>query len=764
MKSPSPRGWQANLSSVLLALILLLAAGLRFYALGASSLWSDEGNTWALVGRSFAQIARDAAADIHPPGYYWLLKGWTMAVGASAVGMRSFSALAGVGLVYVVYRLGLLLWPPRGEAQVRGVPALVAAVLVAVNPFLVYYSQEARMYLLLTLASAGLFWGVLAWFASTRRWHWALVGYGGAALLGLWTHYTFPVVMLAGGGGYLLLSMTRSGGLRTTWWPFTVTNLLVILAYLPWLATAIDRLRHWPTPTAVATPTAVLPLILQTILLGPLRNVPQPFWPWLLAAALLPLIGIILAGRQPRLRPLVLWGVAPLLLSVGAGLLTDAFLKFLLVSVPAWALLSAAVITVLPRRAPMALLISGGALLFAGRVLPAYYQTADVRDNYQGVAHYVAAVADPAHDLVLLDAPGQQEVWRYYDPGLPILALPQQRPPDVAATTAMLAAATKDRRTIYALFWATNEADPEGVVEGWLGRHAFQGLESWQGNLRFVTYSLPADLACAAVTPAPRFGEQIQLTARCQVATQATVAAGDVLLLGLQWQTTTPITARNKVTLQLLDGANQVIAQRDSEPAGGAAPTDRWQPRRPVMDNHGLALPVGTPPGTYRLIVALYDALSGVRLPVAGADHFPLGEVTVVRSERPFPVDLLPVQHRLEHRLGPVQLVGYSAHRRGMGHAPQTPLTPGDPVEVTLLWQAPDPLPRDWPPDLTFTLTLGSARVTSGLAGGGYPTAHWQAGEIVRAKVEVLYTGEESRPTLLVGEQELQLAPLPHTP
>ncbi|OUC08677.1 hypothetical protein RY27_07540, partial [Litorilinea aerophila] len=69
----------AWLEPALLAFLLLLGAGLRFYRLDASSLWSDEGNTWALMGRSVARIAQDAAANIHPPGYYWLLKLWSLA-------------------------------------------------------------------------------------------------------------------------------------------------------------------------------------------------------------------------------------------------------------------------------------------------------------------------------------------------------------------------------------------------------------------------------------------------------------------------------------------------------------------------------------------------------------------------------------------------------------------------------------------------------------------------------------------------------------
>ncbi len=139
--------------------ILLAAAFLRFYRLDASSLWSDEGNTWAMLGRTYSEIAQAAAADIHPPGYYWLLKLWSGIFGTSAWAMRSFSAVAGVLLVLVVERIGRLL---AAERAVKLWLPLLAALIAAVNPLLVYYSQEARMYMLLALAGAGLFWAMLA--------------------------------------------------------------------------------------------------------------------------------------------------------------------------------------------------------------------------------------------------------------------------------------------------------------------------------------------------------------------------------------------------------------------------------------------------------------------------------------------------------------------------------------------------------------------------------------------------------------------------
>ena len=85
-----PRTW------VLLVLVLLLAAALRFYRLDAQSFWHDEGNTARLVERSLHLIVEGAAGDIHPPGYYLLLRSWWLLAGSSEFALRSFSALCGV--------------------------------------------------------------------------------------------------------------------------------------------------------------------------------------------------------------------------------------------------------------------------------------------------------------------------------------------------------------------------------------------------------------------------------------------------------------------------------------------------------------------------------------------------------------------------------------------------------------------------------------------------------------------------------------------
>lgn len=767
--------------------LLALAALLRFYHLDGSSLWHDEGNTWALMGRSFGEIAAAAAADIHPPLYYWLLKLWSGIFGANAFALRSFSAVLGVLLVFLVQRIGTRAADYSGRSgQWLWLPWL-AAFLAAVNPFQIYYSQEARMYMLLAVEAAGLFWALLALLqpGASRR---AVAGFAllyvlcGAA--GLWTHYSFPIVLAAaviayaGVWGWRRYGRRRAvagmNSLPLSPARFVVLNLIVLALFLPWLPTAIERVLNWPQGGVEVGLGAGVVLTVRTLLFGPIRTLPEPLWPWLLAGALLPLAGIVALRRRPApALSFSFWLLLPMGLMFALGLFSPAFLKFLLVASPAWCLLAAAAPGLVtradstrsaPRSLPAVLAVGLVALFGLGvalAVLPGYYADPAARDNYRGVANFLALAGNPEEDLVVLDAPGQQEVWRYYDPGLPVLALPEQRPPDPAATEAALAAATRGRDTVYALFWATDEADPAGLVEGWLDRNAFPALDAWQGNLRFVTYRLPPDdMPCnaAGVT----FGGQMRLVEQCQPDSPQHIAPGAVALVRLVWAGEHPLTARYKATVQLLDERGQVVAQHDSEPGGGALPTDRWTPGEPVVDNHGLFVPPGTPPGRYRLVTAVYDPATGARLPAPGeSTAWSLGEIVVESPHGNVPLDLLPVQHRVNARLGPVTLVGYSAHKKDFAHAPETLLAPGDTAHYTFYWQAPDPLPPAWPADLTFTLSQGNQTLTAPLAGGSYPTSAWPGGAVVRGEFDLPYDPNGGAPSLKIGATARILEVLP---
>lgn len=195
--APSPAAARRPVAPWLaLAATVVLAAVLRFATLRTQSVWFDEAATWDLVHRSFGAMLRGVAhGESTPPLYYVLEWGWTRAFGDGEAGLRSLSALAGVLTVPVAYALGRR----AGGGLARA--GLAAAALVAVNPLLVWYSQEARSYALAVLLSAVAL--LLLQRAESDRRPRVLAGWALAAGLALATHY-FTAFVLAPQAVWLL--------------------------------------------------------------------------------------------------------------------------------------------------------------------------------------------------------------------------------------------------------------------------------------------------------------------------------------------------------------------------------------------------------------------------------------------------------------------------------------------------------------------------------------------------------------------------------
>lgn len=751
--------------------ILALAAGLRLYRIEAQSLWADEGNSAALAMRSLSRIAQDAAADIHPPLYYWLLHLWASLFGTSETALRSLSVVFGVATVYLIYLIGCRL---QGEST-----GLVAALVAAINPFLIYYAQEARMY-----AALG-FWSALALYTLTlivlrEGSNQLRPSPGLAALLvvalagGLYTHYTFPAIIAAINVLYLiwLWDSQRRGHIweRMAWW--WGLHLVALILFLPWLPIARRQLATWPQPQGAET-GQLLGAALVTLSLGPVGYA-QPQWPWniLFAAG-------ILFGLWPRMREArgrrehwLAWGIpflgmaAPIVLIATRGLFSEAYLKFLMAASPGFCLLLARGIMAVgeglskvrpirwrvtrqaryPRhvRIPAAQIAWFGLVavvigLVSGQALQRYYfDPAYARDDYRGIARYIEAVESEG-DRIILEAPGQQEVFLYYYRGnAEVHPLPRQRPPDRIALEAELAQITARPGRIFALFWAVEQADPERIVESWLARSAFKASEAWRGNVRFAIYAVP-DMTVSQERYSElswTLGDPPLIRLRGAGIGTASIASGEVLPLRLTWEALRPIAQRYKVSIQLLDSRQQVMAQRDAEPGAGMNPTTDWPVGEPQVDSMGILIQPGTPPGTYQVIAAVYDAISGERLMATDGeqvlDHIPLGEVTVVRPATPPSALSLSIQHPRDRALGPFTLMGFDLYKRGYSHMRDAPIAPGDLLHITLYWRA------DERPGRRYTIRLelgqGYSVVETDPVGDAYPTTAWQEGEVVRGE------------------------------
>ncbi|RME78262.1 MAG: hypothetical protein D6784_02655 [Chloroflexi bacterium] len=741
--SPKP----ASRTRLSIPLILALAAWLRFYRLAGQSLWSDEGNSAALAEHTFAEIARRTAFDIHPPLYYWLLKIWTAAFSSTEAGLRSLSAVLGVGLVWLVWRLGRRMFGPR--------VGLLAAALAAVSPFQVYYSQEARMYILLTLLAAVAVYTAHRYFDTAGPAFWPLAGYAAAATAGLYTHYAFPLVPLTVNLAALGHVWQNPADLRRKAAGWLAAQAVPAVLYLPWLPIAWRQVTTWPAERAAVDLPAALHTTAATLLFG-------LSWPWAtgwgltasLAALLLVSLTGIRRGQNTRRDLLLvwLWLLLPVVLTL--VIYSPAFLKFLLVAGPALALLLALSLVQLRRSLPglPGLVFSAAALaaLAGGSALALYHyytNPAFARDDYRGIVAFIKAVSGP-DDAVILNAEGQQDVFGYYYRQPPpaaakVYPLPRRRPLDQTATVQELAQIAARHRNVYAVYWAQHQADPQGLIEGWLNQNLYKATDRWYGNVRLVSYAgRQVEMNRRRQAVNVRLGEHIRLVEVALSGEQ--VVAGDILQVELTWQTDAALSEPYTVFVQALDGAGHLAGQRDASPA---TPTTDWTPAAAVVDRHGLFIEPGTPPGRYRLIAGLYHSATGQRLPQAGSrqDFVELGEIEVVRPEKPFPPEALRLQVRSRTPVGGATLLGYDLYKPGYRSTPETPLYPGDPLHVTLYWQAGETAASMSDQMVMAVETIWGQetglRLTAPPAGVDYPPRQWQAGEVVRAQFDLWLTG-----------------------
>ena len=231
-------------STVLWALAGLTALGLaiRFAGLGIQSYHHDEVITAArVIPGDFVDMLRQVKeSESNPPLYYVLAWAWAKAFGTGEIGLRSLTALFGAATIPVAYLIG------RELASER--VGTIAAAIVAVNPMLIWYSQEARSYALLV------FFGALALLFFVRALHRGrgrdLVFWGLASALALCSHY-FAVFAVAIEAVWLLIA------LRSRWrvvLPAVAAVLAVGLALLPLISaqvnpTHIGWIDHSPLPT-----------------------------------------------------------------------------------------------------------------------------------------------------------------------------------------------------------------------------------------------------------------------------------------------------------------------------------------------------------------------------------------------------------------------------------------------------------------------------------------------------------------------------------
>ena len=209
-------------TAFVLAVGLVIALGARIYRIGEFGLWQDEVFSLRTVRMPWGDMFASIIADVvHPPLFYILLKFWTAVGGESLVWLRCLPlifAFATIGALYLLCR----------ELNVSVREYALAILLIALNSYLIYYSQELRMYSILT------FWSVLSMWQFVRflrddssPWRFVSVLFVINLLL-VYTHYFGLLTIGAELGAVLLFG-------RQKLMPFIAQAAAVAACIAPWL-------------------------------------------------------------------------------------------------------------------------------------------------------------------------------------------------------------------------------------------------------------------------------------------------------------------------------------------------------------------------------------------------------------------------------------------------------------------------------------------------------------------------------------------------
>jgi mannosyltransferase len=246
-----------------LAVLALTALGfaLRWVSIDTRGFWLDEAITVSQASQSISGIIKTLSEGVHPPLYHILVHLWMTVFGRGEVAVRSFSVLVGVIAIPAAY------W--AGSRMYDRATGLISAGIVTLSPYLIWYSQEARMYSLLFLAgllsTAFLALAVRRNRASPERrggrfWLWA--GFLFWTLVGMFTHYFFTFLLIGQVAFYVFVVVApdvrrrrAEGTARTRWWR-------------PWgLFADVPTLGAWLTVHVVAG-LALLAWLLNSVFVG----------------------------------------------------------------------------------------------------------------------------------------------------------------------------------------------------------------------------------------------------------------------------------------------------------------------------------------------------------------------------------------------------------------------------------------------------------------------------------------------------------------
>jgi mannosyltransferase len=711
----------------LLVSLVFLAFALYTFRLDYQSLWYDEGFSVYLARMGLGEITSRTAHDIHPPFYYYLLHFWVLAFGSTEFSLRFLSAIFGVLTVPLMWAVGKRLLGENG--------GLLAAALVTVSPLFLWYSQEARMYTLVTflcLLSTYLLLRIVGGSAG-RVLLWAV--YVVTSVVAVYTHFYAFFVLGFQFLFFLCWWVSWSRGWVQQRWPTMVSLLVaqaaVVGAYLPWSGFVLQRygadVSYWQGTLRVGE---VLRKTLITFSTGHsvLEVLGQPIAVGYLLILVLALVMLTVKAARRRglvedadtaLMPMIEsrpWlTVLGLLLYLGLPCLLLVLIsyqrakfhpRYLMLSAPAFFLLIAGGLATLldlgrsragwGRRS--ALVVGCLCLCYLGvtsgyAVYNAYFDIDFLKDDFRSAARFIEEHKGQ-NEVVILSSGHFFPVFSYYYEGDDWYPIPDE--PTLSAENVLgyeladeLNRILPGRDGVWVLLWQHDVVDPVGFLTEMLGEEG--ELVPYEGGfwgLTLLHYVLPPEVSFSN-EPRPdhpvtiNFDDRVQLLGY-SVSTEEASTRG--LEVTLYWEALQALPEDYKVSLRLRDDNGHEWGGYDGRPTSLLYPTFRWSVGEKLFGTVGITPTVGTPPGSYELQASLYSDVDLVGLDVLDEQGTPSGTTATLGSVELFaghPASKADVQPLCTMEVAITREMALTGYELSASSA-----QPGDTLLLKLYWDA----------------------------------------------------------------------------
>ena len=621
---------------VALVLVTLVGFALRIFHLDNSPFRGDEAFTvqyWVMTPTS-QTIADQIVIDPQPLLAYVVYNRWGALVGIGEFVIRMLPALMGTMGIPAVYQFA-------SQVTRNRVVGLLAALMFALHPFLIWHAQDARNYALWSSVSVLGLALAMRVLLRNRVSDWLL--YVIVASVAAYLYYLELFVLLTV-TLFVILIYRHQRQIIIRW---AAVLLIIALLLAPWYWWLYQAIQAGGSYGGTTTGFNIRTLIVDfpvTLMFGTLVNVQlrSGLWIVILGVLLVASVRLYHHDRQSGLILGLLSLLPPILLALVTIELNVLAPRYILGSVPAYLALVAWLIVDLWQRRTvltriLGALILAGWLLITALTLITHYTHYQKTPDWLSLSAYLADNVE-ADDLVIQAAADASFGYYYhvaYDIPADERALPAQpwQSEDEIHRELLQAAAEYD--AIWLAAQGFTDWSNYGVVEAWLDENLQQVIDTESAGLRAEQYR-SWDVSADEITSEgalAQFSDVVEVVdVRIFEAPQPT---GE-LVVWVYWRPLRQTEMPLKGFVHLVGDVNPATgaplwSQDDHEPQLGRAQTTRWEVGRIYRDVFMLPYADTLPSGSYDLLLGIYNPETRTRLPVGdtgdtlniGQMHFP---------------------------------------------------------------------------------------------------------------------------------------------